>query len=1654
MIDYKNSFKQIGINTSEALQSQFPIKGSINTLQIKSIDITPPVYGVEEEEKAKFSESTLSTPVYAHMQLINNETGQIVDENKKFKMMNLPVATPRGSYMIKGNEYYVSMQNRRRSGIYPIRRDTGDVEAEFNIAKGAKNAPIMKFHPKKGHFILKIGQSEKALYPILKSIGVKDEQLIKAWGQDILNRNMQSPRVTKSTVLDTAYRLTGTKYKDVTEAGIAIKEKFGMMEMDKDVNKRTINRADEVVHPETLVDVSRRMLRINQGKSKPVDRNALNFKNIYHVEEFIPERIKLQTRKISTKIKYKLDKEEVSIKNIVTSGMFTGPVEKFFTGTSLSEMGSQHNPVDMVSSINKITSLGKGGIARADIVRDDMRSLHNSHAGFFDPIQTPESEKIGVNLHLAGGAVKRGKKLYTKVVNARTGKLEEVSHTDMADKITALPGSSWDPKKAKFNKLAVRAFKDGRIQEVPVKEIDYVHSKPQDMFSVATNMIPFLNSNSGARMFMAAKQYGQALNLIHREVPLVQAGTGSKGYEKILANASMTNARSKGVVSEVTDKHIEVTAENGTKQYIPLYKNFPLNNKHFLNTDKILVKRGQQVKKGQALIDNNFTKDGTLALGINLRTAYLADGGYNFEDGITISESASKKLTSEHLYDSEINMKDSSLVYNPKQFMAQKPNKISRAQASKLDELGIVKEGQILTKGDPIALALRKADLSAANQTMSQIGRKLKNPWRDASAYWDKPQDGVVTKIAIDKRGNRRIYIKTQEQAVIADKLAGRYGNKGVITRILPDKDMPRDKNGDHMEILLNPTGVPSRMNPGQQLETALAKVAFKRKRPIVVQSFQGSKANHAKQVADVLKNSGFDKDGKDELIDPISGKSIGRIGNGYQYILKLSKQAKTGASARSAGTGSGYDIDQAPKGGAQGGGKAMDILSIYALLAHGANSNLREMATDKASNNPEFWRMVKNGMVLPAPRTPFVYNKFKAYMKGSGVNMTRKGANINISPITDDDVLRSSSGEITNPKFIQAKTLKSIKNGFYDERITGGLSGSKWGHIELAEPVMNPVVSAGIREVLGKTEDELMDIIGTGGSAELQKMLKELDLTKLEKETQDHLDITNSPQIESNMNRRLHYIKALKKFKLQPDKAYMLKRYPVIPPIMRPINQIGDDLSVAQINNLYRDMLMVNNSMKDVNEKIPYLSNRLKGELRKDLQRSVAAVAGTVGPVGNYSEDRTSLGFIKQIKGKDKAKEGFFQKKVIKHIQDLSGRGVITPDPKLGIDEVALPEDLAWKIYGPFIERNLRRGGFAYDQIMDIMENKKAPGLAALQTEMKNRPVMLNRPPTLHKFGFMGFNSKLSNGNTIKIPSLVVKGFNADFDGDAMIAHVPVREEAIAEVRNKMMASKSLFNVRDDSPILVPSMEAVVGIFRASKTDAGMKKLKSIVPKEFHDLILPGEMNKKGINALLAKVGHDKPEAYKEIAQGIKLLGDETAFRTGFTLGLDDLQLKDPKIDALKKEVWAKVKAVGNDNEKKNFILAHYTKEMSKLVDSHGKNTFVEMMHSGGKGSGSNTRQIIGMPMQYTDQNKNPIPRPNFSNFAKGMGINDYWTSLFAARRSMIDRKMETADPGWFAKEMLINTSKIVTGKDGPLDDDGETFEVTDHDAFNRYIA
>jgi DNA-directed RNA polymerase beta subunit/DNA-directed RNA polymerase beta' subunit len=1671
---YSAQYESMRDRTLDEISSVFPIKSrGGRELRLKKIWVEDKaVPSLADEKAAILNGGTLGSTVKGDLQLVD-ENGKVVD-SRRMKLAEMPRASSRtGAFIIKGNQYQVSNQLRLRHGVFVQEKKDGGLKAFVNLGGGAGGRKYEMFMGDDGVFKLAIDQGKVELYPLLKSIGVSDAQMQKAWGDEILEVNKKKTVKKMETVPKRAAKtLTKKTFESSESAGDALKGFFDATVLDPDVNKLTLGEAHSKFDGSAMLSSARELLRTHRGERPAEDRDSLVFKGAHSVEDFLPEAIKKSARNIEKKIQVRLDlKNSSKVGDVITTTTFAKPLAAFFTTTELSSTPDQTNPLDMLSGQNLITVRGEGGIKSAHAITAETRSIHPTHLAFLDPVHTPESDGVGSTLHLPIGVKKDGNKLKTPVLRMKDKQKTTIDNRDFFDATVAF-SDQWDHKKGKFKSGRVLASQRGELVEVSPSKVDYVLPSPKALFGWASNLTPFMDADNGNRVLMAAGMSTQAVPLKDREAPRVQVRSGgAKTFEEIIGEQFSHRSPVSGTIAQVHKDKVIIEGTDGKKHEVELFDNHPLNTKSFLHAEP-LVKAGDKVSKGTVLADTNFTRGGTLAMGTNLRTAFMPYEGLNFEDGIVITETAAKRLTSEHMHKKKLRPDDKTLI-SKQRFRAEFPDMLSNENSDKLDDDGIVRVGQKVAPGDVMVAAMREKGMDPENMAWGRLSRLLVRPYSHREAVtWDKDVPGVVTDVSRARDGSVQVFVKTEEPAQVGDKLAGRHGNKGIIVKIIPDNEAPHDADGKPVEAILNPHGVPSRINIGQMYETAVGKTATSEK-PFIANNFHES--DDLKMVRKHLKDAGLNESGAEELYDPRNGERMrytsptGETRDplvGQHYMLKLFKQAGSNFSARYRGS---YDVNDRPvKGsGEDGGAKSMDMLTFYAMLGHNARKNLQEMATYKAERNDDFWRAIESGRLPPPPRPTFAYQRFIEMIRATGVEVEKNGSELELRPQTDAEIRKQSNGLITKPQFMRAKDLQALENGLMSKKLTGGPGGTKWTHFNLKEPIPSPLFEDAIKKTLGITKKDFDGLVagthgftdgnkvvrgeGDMGTAGLKKRLAAVDVEKEILELEQKIPNAKRAQLD-NLNKRLKYLKTLKKHNLKADEAYMMETVPILPPMYRPIYPLPDgSLQVSPSNWLYRDIGVVNEKLGDDTMELLDDDDPEKQNLRKDLYKSVAALQGLGDPVKFYKKNPE--GFLAEIKGK-KNKEGFFQSKVLSRTQDLTARGTIIPEPSLGVDQVGLPDKMSWTLFEPFVKRELVQLGRTPLEAKKEIDDRSPSATAALDAVMSERLVMLNRAPSLHKFAIMAFQPQRVKGKAIRIPPLVVQGFNADFDGDAMVVHMPVMPGALQEARG-MVPSKHLFNPRDSGLMLTPGQEGVTGLFLLSETQEGRDRINEILPD---NLDITKRLEKKEVSKLLNTLATEHGADYGKIIDRLKRLGDSHATAVGFTVNLDDLDSTfDTKEGApiLAAANMAAGRAKGS--EAKAAVYREADKKLVAVLEKkwEGKpNGFFDMLRSGGKGNISNSKQILGVPGIFQDPRGFDIPIPVTKSFSHGLPISQYWTSLYGARKGSIDRSLQTSIPGAFNKDIMATAVTQVITEDDCGTTEGRMLSVDDSDTVDRYVA
>jgi len=1638
--NHEQTFESMKKSASDAVKTLFPVEGRTRRIELSRVwvedNIGPSDY--KAQAKVKQRSGTYGVPVYAGMKLVDKATGKVIDENNKIRLFMLPKMTDRLSYIVKGGEYQVKNQLRLKSGAYTSRREDGSLKSQINLSVG-KNFEL-DFNEATGKFIIvKVGggQAKIPLYPILTELGMSHQAISQEWGEKIAAANKVSdPKITENA--RTAF---GTKK--------SLKEYFSATKIDKDTTKSILGEGFSKVDGRLLAKAAKNLLEVHTGKKEPQDREALEFKSLWGVEDYIQERLEKNQYTLKTKLSRGIDNpKRTKLTQLVNPNAFNSTIETFFTTDERSANSEQTNPLSMLSEAYKATITGPGGISNEHMITDAMRSVHPTHYGFLDPVHTPESDKIGAQMTLPLGVVKDGKEI-KKVVKDKNGKPVTITPAQAFDSILGFPNQTGNIVKAQHR---------GKVIKVAKSKVEYWTPHASALFAWNANLIPFLPSNQANRAMMASKQMEQAISLKHREAPLVQTrstGTG-RSYEDIVGHGSAITSPVDGKITAVNKDYISVRSGNQTTK-VNVYDNFTLNRETFIHNTPV-VKVGDMVKKGQLLADNNYTKDGVLALGTNLKAAYLPYKGLNFEDGIVITDSAAEKLTSEHIRKKTLSV-DANVTLKLSAFTAHYPSNIKAENRAKLDEDGIIKKGSRVSLGDTVIAALRSRDPS---KNIALLNKALSNRPKDISEYWKYEDDGIVTEV-VKAKDKITVHIKTEDSAKIGDKLTGRMGNKGIVTKIIPDDQAPKDKDGNAIDILLNPHGVIGRINIGQIYESATGKAAKKMGKPILVENFTGE--NYLDNATKHLKDAGLED--KEELFDGESGKSLGKVHVGQPHILKLYKQSTSNYSARQGGAGHGYDkLGQPLKPGGEDSAKALDVLGMHSMLSHGARHNLREMATTKADRNDDYWRALKEGQPLPTPKSTVAYDHFINYMKGAGVNTDKKGSKITLAPLTDDELTKMTTNEVTKVAFHRSKDMKPIQDGFFDQAKFGGVAGDKWGYLKLKEPVINPVFEGAAKAVLGMggefnkvldgkihiNKDGKLNTNGDGltGANAIEGLLKKVDVEEQMNILLEQAKGAKEAKLDS-INKKLRYLQALKKADLRPEKAYMRKKLPVVPPKYRPIYPLPDgNLVTSDINLLYQQVGLVNEMMqKPVMDLLPESE---KQDIRQELRKSVQGVSGMT----DYNlKGRDREGFIHTISGKIKGspKKGMFISKLMSKKQDFVGRGTIIPEPDLGVDEAAIPEEMAWKLFEPFVIRQLRQYGKTPLQGKEEIKNKTILAKRALELVMNDRKILLNRAPSLHKFSMMAFKPKITSGKAIKIPPLVVDGFNADFDGDTMTVHVPISNEANEEAGN-MLPSKNLFKPGTGELMLKPAHEAQTGIYYLSKSKEGLKTLNEILGPKYG---VKDVLDKGKTKTLMMRLSKElSSDEFASKLFKLKSAGEKEVFDRGFTLGLDDLRVDHKKRDMIVNEVE---KQITKGLSEKDMVTINSTSQklMDSLIKSKLKdknNPLYDMVESGGRGDNSQLRSIMGSPLFVEDPLNKIVRFPIKKSYSEGLDIADYWTSVYGARKGMIDKVVQTSEPGAFAKDIVSATLDNVISKDDCGVKEGAQFAINSKELLGRFLA
>lgn len=1017
------------------------------------------------------------------------------------------------------------------------------------------------------------------------------------------------------------------------------------------------------------------------------------------------------------------------------------------------------------------------------------------------------SQAIGLDQRIAYRTYKGADgQVYTEVRDPKTGEDKTVSASAVVNSTVAFPGEMASDKKF------VVAMANGKVQLVDRKKVNFEIPYGEDMFSPLTNMIPLMAHAKGQRMLMGARMATQAVSLADPEARLVQSKdtrTGRSFDELFSSELGAVYADKPGVIKEVSADKIAVQNEDGTESNYEIYNNFPFNTKGFLHNTTSLTP-GVKIGKGQLLARSNFTDaSGRAAYGKNLNVAFHPYNQYTHDDGIVVSENCAKKMASEQMYKHKLDKFDNVDDVDFKRYVSLFPDRFKREQLQNIDpDTGIVRVGSVVNPGDPLILGIGKTN----DQTLSAIMKHKKNFFNDAADTWEYKNPGVVTD-ARKSRGGWQVIVKAKTPISEGDKLANSYGGKGVVSKVVPDEQMPTNEAGEPIDIIVSPAGLVSRVNPAQIIESMLGKVAKKTGVPYVLNTFNNK--DMMQFAIDEMKKHGISD--TETIYDPVTGRNIPKVFTGNMYFMRLYHMAEDKISARNTGL-YGSDFSPAKGGDEMQQSKRLGNLDINALVTHGATEVLKDRMV-RAQQNDDYWRMFRMGYEPPTPKVYEPYERFINYVRGSGAQIVKDGSKTHLFPMTDKAVDELAKDELTSADTVNFNTNEPIPGGLFDVQKTGGKGGHKWSYIRLDKPIPNPAIETPIRSLLGLTGPEYRDVIAgkkslgafTGVEA-LNYSLNKINVQEQIKQNQDIVANSRGDKRDKAV-KKLRLLGVLDRYNMKPSEL-MISKIPVLPPKYRPIAMMGGTQLVSDPNYLYKEVFEAN---KNIGQSSAELGNSAANEDTITLYDSVKGLFGIGEPVNVKNQERNVRGLLRDFVGKGSPKGGSWQRRVIGGTLDTVGRSVIIPDPTLGMDEVSIPNKMAWTLFEPFVMRNLVKSGVPAVAAKKAIEEQNPMALKVLDKIMQERPVMLNRAPTLHKHNITGHFAKRHNGDAIKVPLATLTGWNADFDGDAMNVHVPVSDDAVRDVVSKMMPSKNLLSAKTMSIHMKPEQMALLGLYRAT---------------------------------------------------------------------------------------------------------------------------------------------------------------------------------------------------------------------------------------------
>jgi len=1066
------------------------------SLSFRDHRFEPPKATIAE---CKERDMTYSAPLFVTAEFTNNETGEI--KSQTVFMGDFPLMTPRGTFVINGTERVVVSQIVRSPGVYFERTiekasDKDILTAKIIPSRGA----WLEFEVDKKDLVgVRIDRKRKQSVTIfLKALGWTEEQILEQFGEfESIRATLEKDNVkTQDEALLDIYRKLRPGEPPTKEAAQNLIEnlyfnpkrydlaKVGRFKVNKklglelELSKGLLNIEDIVATIKYLVSLHSGEALMEYGKQVRVETDDIDHfgnRRLRTVGELIQNQVRTGLSRMERVVRERMttqDVEAITPQTLINIRPVVASIKEFFGTSQLSQFMDQTNPLSGMTHKRRLSALGPGGLSR-ERAGFEVRDVHPSHYGRMCPIETPEGPNIGLIGSLATyarvtpfGFIETP---YRKVVKGKvTDQIDYLTADEEDEHIIAQANAPLTSDNHFAEDRVLVRRRGGEVEYILAEEVDYMDVSPRQMVSVATAMIPFLEHDDANRALMGSNMMRQAVPLLRAEAPFV--GTGME-FRAAVDAGDVTLARKSGVVTSVQSDEVVVMNDDGTTDHYFVEK-FVRSNQGTSRNQKVVVAQGEKVEVGQVIADGPSTDKGEMALGKNLLVAFMSWEGHNYEDAIILSQRLVQDdvLTSIHIEEYEVDARDTKL--GPEEITRDIPN-VSEEVLADLDDRGIIRVGADVVPGDILVGKVTpkgETELTPEERLLRAIFGEKAREVRDTSLKVPHGESGKVIGVSIADAEDYelpagvnqvvRVYVAQKRKIQDGDKLAGRHGNKGVISKILPQEDMPFLEDGTPVDIILNPLGVPGRMNVGQVLEVHLgwaAKAGWKLEgdedwqkdlrahgyadvapgSKVATPVFDGAKED---ELIGLLGSTHKTKDGltlvgpegKARLFDGRTGEPYKQpITVGYMYILKLHHLVDDKIHARSTGPYS--MITQQPLGGkAQFGGQRFGEMEVWALEAYGAAYTLQELLTIKSDDvlgRVKVYEAIVKGENIPEPGIPESFKVLVKEMQSLCLNvevLNNQGIAIEMRD-TDEEVFRTAEELGINLSRVEPSSVEEV---------------------------------------------------------------------------------------------------------------------------------------------------------------------------------------------------------------------------------------------------------------------------------------------------------------------------------------------------------------------------------------------------------------------------------------------------------------------------------------------------------------------------------------------------------------------------------------------------------------------------------------------------